>query len=149
MLYGNRIADLASICPKAKAFIDENDLAAIEPGRYDLGEGDFVNIINATTRMREDAQYESHINYIDIQMPIDGYELCEVAPIEDVKVAVPYSEEGDIALHSNSHEDLQYLLEPGCFIVLMPEDAHMPTLAIDEPAPIKKAVFKIRVESIL
>ncbi|MBR3691068.1 MAG: YhcH/YjgK/YiaL family protein [Eggerthellaceae bacterium] len=147
MLYGNRIADLAAICPKAKAFIDKNDLASLQPGKYDLGEGDFVNILCAKTRPREESQYESHVNYIDIQMPIEGYELCEVAPIEDAKVSTPYSEADDIAFHSNAHEDMQYLLEPGTFILLMPQDAHMPTLAIDEPEPIKKAVFKIRVEN--
>lgn len=147
MLYGNRIADLAKICPKAKTFIDENDLASIQPGKYELGDGDFVNVLCAKTRPREEAQYESHVNHIDIQMPIDGYELCEVAPIEDAKVSVPYSKADDIAFHSNSHEDMQYLLEPGTFILLMPEDAHMPTLAIEEPEPIKKAVFKIRVEN--
>jgi len=147
MLYGNRIADLAKICPKAKAFLDEHDLASIKPGRYELGEGDFLNVIETSTRPREESQYESHVNYIDIQMPIKGYELCEVSLLEDAKVSVPYSEADDIAFHSNSHEDMQYLLEPGSFIVLMPEDAHMPTLAIDEPAPIKKAVFKIRVSN--
>lgn len=147
MLYGNRIDDLAKICPKAKSFIDEHDLDAIADGRYDLGEGDFVNVISTFTRPREESQYESHVNYIDIQMPIEGYELCEVAPIEAAKVSKPYSEEADIAFHSNAHEDMQYLLEPGCFIMLMPEDAHMPTLAIDESAPIKKAVFKILVKN--
>ena len=149
MLYGNRIDDLATICPKAKAFIDENDLASLAPGRYELGDDDFVNIISTSTRMREDAQYESHLNYIDIQMPIKGFELVEVANVEGLKVTAAYSESDDFALHSNSHEDIQYLLEPGAFIVLMPEDAHMPTLAIEEPAPLKKAVFKIRVGSIL
>lgn len=149
MLYGNRIADLAVICPKANAFIDEHDLVALEPGRYDLGDGDFVNIICTTTRPREESQYESHVNYIDLQMPIEGYEICEVAPIEQAKVTQPYDADSDCAFHSNSHEDMQYLLEPGNFIVLMPEDAHMPTLTIDEPEPIKKAVFKIRVGSIL
>lgn len=149
MLYGNCIDDLAVICPKAKAFIEENDLAKLEPGRYELGDGDYANVIKTSTRMREDAQYESHLNYIDIQMPIKGYELVEVANIEDVKEAVPYSEADDVAFQSNSHEDIQYLLEPGSFIVLMPQDAHMPTLAIEEPAPIKKVVFKIRVGSIL
>lgn len=149
MLYGNSIADLAVICPKAKAFIDEHNLAELEPGRYDLGEGDFVNIVCCETRPREEAQYETHVNYLDIQMPIEGYELCEVAPAAAVRETVPYSADADIAFQSNAHEDIQYLMEPGTFIVLMPEDAHMPTLAIDEPTPIKKAIFKIRTESIL
>ncbi|MBT7598814.1 MAG: DUF386 family protein, partial [Gemmatimonadetes bacterium] len=35
-------------------------------------------------------------------------------------------------------------MQAGQFIVLWPQDAHMPGMAIDSPAPVKKAVFKVK-----
>ena len=38
-------------------------------------------------------------------------------------------------------------MTPGRWCLVMPEDAHMPGVSIDDaPAPVKKAVFKVRVE---
>lgn len=38
-----------------------------------------------------------------------------------------------------------HVLKPGDMVVLFPEDAHMPCVAAEGPAQMKKAVFKIRV----
>jgi YhcH/YjgK/YiaL family protein len=37
-------------------------------------------------------------------------------------------------------------LKSGCFVLLFPEDAHMPSMAIGNPEPAKKVVIKIAVE---
>jgi len=37
-------------------------------------------------------------------------------------------------------------LPSGSFMLLWPADAHMPCLAVDQPAPIKKVVVKIAVD---
>jgi YhcH/YjgK/YiaL family protein len=37
-------------------------------------------------------------------------------------------------------------LKSGSFVLLLPEDAHMPGMAIGTPAPIRKVVVKIAVD---
>ena len=34
-------------------------------------------------------------------------------------------------------------LDAGTFVILAPQDAHMPGMAVDEPAPVKKVVVKV------
>lgn len=150
MIYGNNLADLATIAPKAYRFLQENDATALEAGRHELGDGDYVNVIECTTRTREGAQYESHRNYYDVQVVLAGEgEACEVAPVASAVETQPYNEQDDYALQSGETRGERLELTPGRFLVLGSQDAHMPTLALTSPAPEKKAVFKLRVGSIL
>ena len=43
-------------------------------------------------------------------------------------------------------EGSQVILKSGSFVLLFPEDAHMPSMSIGESAPAKKIVLKIAVE---
>jgi YhcH/YjgK/YiaL family protein len=39
-----------------------------------------------------------------------------------------------------------FTLHSGSFVLLLPEDAHMPGMAVGTPAPVKKVVVKISVD---
>ena len=57
------------------AFLKENDLSTLEDGKHPIKGGDlFVNITTAKGRTKEAAVLETHINMIDIQIPIDNDE---------------------------------------------------------------------------
>ena len=59
----------------------------------------------------------------------------------------PYDADGDCVLYGGAHGGERFLMTPGRWCLVMPEDAHMPGVSIDDaPAPVKKAVFKVRVE---
>jgi biofilm protein TabA len=94
-------------------------------------------------KSKEQAFWEAYRLYIDLQYIIQGAEGIGYANIrhlqqgeyDPAKDFLPLYGDGDIfTLHSES------------FILLMPEDAHMPGLAIGAPAPVKKVVVKIAVD---
>lgn len=144
MLYSNQIEQLSLLFPKAADFIASNEMANLPEGRYELSCGDYVNVESYTTKNRVDARYEAHREYIDIQMVLKGEELIEVCPIDSVKTVVAYDKNRDIEFYSNETDGDNYHMAPGAFLVLMPRDAHMPQVAINGCVPVKKAVFKIK-----
>lgn len=147
MLFSNDPDQLAYACGKAAVFMHEHDMAELPNGRYDLCGGDYVNIMEYTTKERAEACYESHVEYVDIQMVLRGAEYLEIVPVEGLTVTSPYSEKGDCALYDGAPAGERFLMLPGRFCMVGPNDAHMPSVATEDgPAPAKKAVFKIRVD---
>jgi YhcH/YjgK/YiaL family protein len=63
-----------------------------------------------------------------------------VAPIGRL-VAEPFDDEKDIMWLTGEGD--RVTLRPGDFVLLWPEDAHMPAMAIDTPMPVLKVVIKI------
>ena len=60
---------------KAFAFLRDNDLEKLELKRYDLdGNNLYVTISEYNTKNPEDAKFEAHKKYIDIQYVISGSE---------------------------------------------------------------------------
>lgn len=144
MLYSNDISQLRSISLKAWEFYSSKEMDEIEIGRYELGDGDFVNVESYLSRGRDASRYESHVDYVDIQVVLEGSEIIEVAPVGALDVAEPYSPEKDIAFYGNEVLGDKFNMKPGRFLALMPNDAHMPGVTIEGKELVKKAVFKLR-----
>lgn len=145
MIYSNDMPLLGALWPKAARFLKKGDPVRLTPGRYELGGGDYANVEEYACRDRFDSQYESHRDYVDIQTVLAGSEIVEVAAIRDLELAVPFEKGGDVAFYSNGVQGEAYLLEPGRFIALGPEDGHMPKLVAGGSGAAKKIVFKIRI----
>lgn len=143
MLYSTDLKQMRLVCPKAADFLESHEIDSLSSGRFDLGQGDYVNVSSYETKRRDEARYETHERYIDIQVVASGRELVEVAAKDLLLPEGPYDEESDIAFYSSETPGRGYVLEPGCFLMLMPEDGHMPGLAVDTEAKVTKAVFKI------
>lgn len=148
MIFGDRTDQLGLIAPAAARFLEEhaNDLGSLKTGRYELDGADeaFVNIVVFTTKERDEAQFETHRIYADIHVPLQGEEIIEVKDAADLPDTTPYDEADDIAFQGNGALGAPCRLSPGAFLLVMPEDSHMPGVAADKPAPLKKAIFKIK-----
>ena len=119
-------------------------------GRYDLKEeGLFVNIMTYTSKLREEQKYEAHRKYIDVQYIIEGEEgfcLKDIHEIEEKDLIEAYKEEADIMFFANTVEGEYHVLKPGEFLLMEPSCAHMPGIAPEEPATVRKMVVKIPVK---
>lgn len=146
MLFSNNFDQLKLICPKAAEFWASHDMATLENGSYDLGDGECVNVMAYTNMPRAQKEYEAHKAFLDIQCVIAGQELIEVAPTPELTETRAFDDANDYALYSNETAGEVFLMAPGRFIVVGPEDAHMPGVAVGEPEAVKKAVFKIKVQ---
>jgi YhcH/YjgK/YiaL family protein len=115
-----------------------------EPGRYELdGDKVFALVQQYQTKPLAEGKWEVHRKHIDVQYVAAGVEKIGWAPLSWLKVTEPYNETKDVAFYSG---DGDFVTVPaGSFVILFPEDAHMPCIAVDKPSPVTKVVVKVRV----
>ncbi|MBB6446085.1 YhcH/YjgK/YiaL family protein [Bacillus benzoevorans] len=125
---------------KGLQFLEETDLAAMKPGKYEI-EGDkvFVLIQEYETKQEEEGRYESHYQYTDIQCMVQGEEQMGYTNIGNVKLAEEIKE-NDIMFYEGSGDLV--LVQAGSFAIFQPQDAHMPAICCGQPKFIKKALVK-------
>jgi len=132
---------------KAFSFLKTSDLQSLELKRYDIdGNNLYAPVSEYMTKNEEDARYEAHRKYIDIQYIISGKELMGVAPISKKKETLePYDSEKDIEFLTVTGGE-NHLALPGRFFIFFPEDAHRPGLKDGENSPVRKIVVKVKVD---
>lgn len=136
----------AGLLPRLdKAFAYVKGLGKDAPlGRTELGDGLFATVMEGKTQPAGAGLFEGHLKYIDLQAVLWGQEVVEVAPIEALKVALPYDEARDAAFFQGAHA-LRAVAGPGDFYLLAPQDGHRACLHVGEPTSYKKVVVKIPV----
>ena len=123
-------------------FLKNHDLQSMEPGKYPIKDKDlFMNLQVAQQRTKDTAFVETHIEMIDIQIPITCAETFGYTPLCDLP-AFDYNAEKDITKYGDTKPQTFVTVNPGQFAIFFPQDGHMPCI-IDEPE-IKKAIFKIK-----
>ena len=133
----------------ALAFIERNDLAALEAGRHEIpGTEAFANVIDYETRLEGDFEY--HRKYIDLQYIVAGGEKCEIVPLTALEREIEaYSENGDSGLMNGLAEGVkvqEIVLDKGMVGIYFPFDAHKPNMVVgDAPEKSRKIVVKIPV----
>ena len=137
----NKIKEL---CPYAYDFIvNKADSAAV--GKYELENGAYISVQEYTTKARSEAKYEAHKKFIDVQLILSGKELIAVTPIEKMELKDEYNELKDVMFYHHNDECTDYLLEAGDFLILYPQDVHMPGVCVNEKSPVRKIVVKVPV----
>lgn len=135
----------ASIGPRfsrALTWLADTDLAGMAPDRYELAGDDlFVMVQEYDTKPKSEGFWEAHRDYADIQYVVSGSEHMGFAPTTSL-TAGDYEADRDFLPLTGEGAFLP--LTTGQFIVLWPQDAHMPGMAIAAPSPVKKAVVKVR-----
>ena len=124
-------------------FLKNHDLQSMEPGKYPIKDKDlFMNLQVAQQRTKDTAFLETHIEMIDIQIPITCAETFGYTPLCDLP-AFDYNAEKDITKYGDTKPQTFVTVNPGQFAIFFPQDGHMPCI-IDEPE-IKKAIFKVKI----
>lgn len=134
---------------RALEWIAQTDMAALEPGRYDIyGDEIYANVMEVTTALPADKQFEAHRRYIDVHYVIKGEELIGVAPVGECPTTQEYVQTDDFSLHTDPADPARVtwaLLREGELCVTPPADAHKPACAASAPAPLKKVCVKVLV----
>lgn len=127
-------------------FLEEYTKGEMKMERIDLdGDNLFVSPATYFPKEHEGAEYESHIKYADVQVVLKGREYIGVTPLDTCTVTKPFEDGGDIAFYTSETGTL-CLMEAGYFLVLYPQDAHMPCLKVGDNEEVIKLVFKVRIE---
>ena len=135
-------AQVNPLFPKVVGFIQQHDLNALEPGKYEIeGKDLFVNIQMAKGRTPEAAVIETHNKMIDVQIPLSDAETFGYTQ-RDLLPEAEYNEEKDITKIPDLAADSYLTCQPGMMAIFFPQDGHAPCIAgVPE---IKKAIFKVK-----
>ena len=127
---------------KGFQWLIENDLKTLNTGRYYIdNERVYANVDEYQTK--DDAKYEAHRKYIDIQYMVSGEELVGVTDISNCTTCIDYDSERDLEFFE-AKDEFQ-TLRTGEFLIFYPHDAHKPCIKIKENKPCKKVVVKVAI----
>ena len=130
---------------KALEWIRAEKWKGLGEGKTEIdGDRVFVSRMKYTSKPIGECRYETHRIYADIQIVLKGAEMTDVCGMKDLQVTTPYSAEKDIEFF-DGHPALVHrvILSFPLALVLFPEDAHKPSIALGSPGEIEKVVFKV------
>ena len=132
-------------------YLSARNLPEIPDGKYPIDDDDLFAIVQTyTTKLAREGRWESHRRYADIQYLIRGRERIGIrvlhppTPALDMQIETAYDADKDVAFYTGAGDVLT--LDAGHFAVFFPHDIHMPSLALDQPAEVKKVVVKVRIQ---
>ena len=123
-------------------FLKKNDLNVMEDGKYPIkGKDLFLNLTTAQGKALDEAEVETHVKMIDIQMPLDGPETYGYTPLCNLPEE-EYNAEKDVTMYPGLMAESFIDCQPGMFAIFFPQDGHAPCITM---APeIRKAIFKVK-----
>ena len=123
-------------------FLKDHDLQTLEAGKYPIKDKDaFLNLQMAKGRSQDAAVLETHVEMIDIQIPLSGEETFGYTPLDDLP-DFEYNAEKDITKYGDTKAQTYVTLKPGQMAIFFPQDGHAP--CISTAPEIRKAIFKIK-----
>lgn len=123
-------------------FLKSNDLQAMEAGSYTIKDKDVALKLSLTKQRTKDTAFlETHIEMIDIQIPITCAETFGYTPLCDLP-DYEYNAEKDITKYGDTKAQTYVTVNPGQFAIFFPQDGHAPCIIEEEE--IKKAIFKVK-----
>ena len=112
---------------------------------HELGGGAYAMEMAYLTKPRAEGFFETHRQYVDVQVVVAGEELMELAAAPRLGVTQPYEAAKDLTKHADTKASSVLRMAAGDVAVFWPEDAHMPALAVGAPALVRKIVVKVPV----
>ena len=135
------------IHPRIAAALDwltKTDLAALPLGKTVIdGERLFALTQEYTPKRPELLKYEAHRRYWDVQVVVSGSERMGWANLSDMTVSEPHDSERDVAFYRGAGQLV--LVPAGYFTIFSPQDVHMPGVAAEPLAAVRKVVVKVEI----
>ena len=144
----NKYSDLPERVKLGLNYLVNTDFSKVESGRYEiLGNEVFAIIQEYAPKKEGESKFEAHKKYIDIQYVIEGEEKIGVGDLSDFSDDTQYSEDKDIVFLNPKAHCVSTFLEVGekDFVILNPQDAHLPSIELNNRKHVKKAVVKVLV----
>ena len=126
-------------------YLQKTDLKALTNGSHQVdGDRVLANVMTYETKRPEEGKFEAHRKYIDIQVVLEGEERCCCAPLALTTELGPFDEDKDVVFLVGPRQTAMQL-NPDNFAIFFPQDAHMPSLNMDEKCTVHKVVMKVAV----
>lgn len=130
---------------RALEIIEGLNWDGITCGKYVVDDDIYYIVQEYETKYPQEARYEAHRKYVDIQYILKGTERMEFADVAKLEVDEAYNAEADAELFKDPKVIDACVVEAGDYRIFFPEDAHKPGLCVGEPSKVKKIVAKVRI----
>lgn len=108
------------------------------------GDRVFATLSTYGMKRQEDAVFEAHRRYADVQIVLSGEEHCGIVPGATwLKETAPYDPARDIVFFASPASYSKIVLGTGAFAYFGVSDAHMPGIAPGALGRIRKCVVKL------
>jgi len=125
-------------------FIKKTNFETLNEERVEIdGDNIFAMIQKYKTRNSEDAKWEAHRKYIDIQFMVTGAENMGFVLQDYLEIIEEYNPEKDVEFLEGLGDYVQ--VNENEFVIFFPDDAHMPGLKIKENEMVHKVVVKVKI----
>ena len=131
---------------QALEYLNKTDLNKLELGKHVINEWLYINVQEYMTQNISDCRYESHKKYVDIQMMINGIEAIETCDIDKLELETEYSDENDVMFWKKKNGQMRSVITNNSYVILYPQNAHMPCIAVNESVKVKKLVAKVLIQ---
>jgi YhcH/YjgK/YiaL family protein len=130
-----------------KAFKFLRELKNPQTGKTVIdGDNVYANInIGAALKDYNNAKWENHKKYIDIQYVLKGKEKFGYCDVSKLEKAEGYVEAKDIEFYNGKGDYDILTLSEGEFIILFPQDAHLPQLKTEDAAADDRVIVKVKI----
>ena len=124
-------------------YLKKVNLKEMKLGKHEIKDWFYINVQEYITKNKSECKFESHKKYVDIQMMIDGIEAIETSDIDKLELDTAYDEDKDVMFWKQKSNQMRSVISDGSYVILYPQNAHMPCIAIDKPIKVKKLVAKV------
>ena len=131
---------------QALEYLNKTDLNKLELGKNVINEWLYINVQEYMTKNISDCRYESHKKYVDIQMMINGIEAIETCDIDKLELETEYSDENDVMFWKKKNGQMRSVITNNSYVILYPQNAHMPCIAVNGSVKVKKLVAKVLIQ---
>ena len=139
----NKYSHLAPKFEAGLKWLSETDIGSLSDGKHEIpGSGLAADIQTYTSKPESECRFESHHEHFDIQFVAEGREYFGVCPVEELKVTEAHPER-DTYFYAEPESSGRVLLNKGDFVIVAPEEAHMPKCSVNGPEKVRKVVIKI------
>lgn len=145
LVYKEEMPNISQKVNSAIEYVRGMDVYSMPIGKYEINDGSYFMIQEYMTRKEQDCRLESHRKYIDVQWILRGVEKIKIYPVEKSNLKVPYNDEKDVSFWETSNNMMECILSSGGYVVLYPNDAHMPSISVGDEAKVRKLVIKVKI----
>jgi biofilm protein TabA len=144
---GGKYACLSSRFAKAFEILQSGELEGKEEGKYEVEGAELYYMVQRyVTKPAEERRFESHRRYADIQAVLSGKEVMGYIQSDGLEVTAAYDDTKDIMFFDTPASFTNLEMASGEFVVLFPDEGHMPQVQLGGPAQVLKIVFKVLVD---
>lgn len=127
---------------KALEYLQVTDFGLTANGIHELdGKNIFAIVTEYDTKPITEGKWESHLKYYDVQFIASGEEKIGYVFKDKVKLLQEYNSDNDFMLWEGEGDFLT--AKAGDFLILGPDDVHMPSIQVNGPSKVKKVVVKV------